>query len=272
MISALKSLQGKIKTLEEERDVYKAKYERLKESHENEKLDLEQQIYRHRTKLTHERDTFDRSKAEIEILNSRLLEQVKALREDNEKLLELRLKQEQQIGTLQVRVSELDSKIRANDHTSNQQSKQLDDMRLSVELAEKARDEIQRSLVKELHRREKLEDVNEQLDKTVKDLIAIQKELVQKSIPPGLGPQISGKKNSLSLSSSQRKKKSRQSIDAQWLPGTTQNSFHHSMKSMVPLKIPNYFRQYLNGPATARYGSVHRQRRRFNNFVSASRV
>jgi small-conductance mechanosensitive channel len=232
VISALKSLQSKIKVLEEERDIYKQKYDRFRDTNDKEKGELEQKLHRYKSQLSHERNSADRSKAELEILSSRQQEQIKTLRSDNEKILEKFVRQEQQIGQLQVRISELDAQNRSKDLHQQHLEKQLEDLRVGTEIVEKSRDELQRSLVKELHRREKLEDVNEQLDKTVKDMIAIQKELVQRSTPPGLSPQIVTRKQ---LPSQVKKKRPlrRPVEEAQWLPGTTQNSFHSSLKSRV---------------------------------------
>jgi myosin heavy subunit len=180
VIAALKSLQKKIKSLEQERDKYKHDLESERTNANDIKRDLEQRLGIQKTQLLTEKEAVESDRRDIENRLIRVQEQLKSLQRENDELRDIKLRMEQESSQHQAKIMELDRTC----HSTHQQNLTMEEnyskMVEQYNQAQNKIDELQKSLVKEHRKAERLEETNRQLDKTMQDMIAIQRELVSR--------------------------------------------------------------------------------------------
>lgn len=230
VISALKSLQQKIRKLEQERDFFKFSME----SEKNQREQLEKQYSEERLKFIKERDDLTVERNRLESNLARLQERLNASEKESNYFKTLSERSEAERKTQSNHLSDLEETQKKYDDRVQQLEKSLQQQSDTVVSQQQKIEELQRALVRERRRKERAEADKEKFDKALKELIAIHSDLV--SAHTSIPKKKKKKTKSVSRPSSAKvSKKSTKISDVPFLGGSVSVSLNPKILKHYPL-------------------------------------
>eukprot|EP01028_Stygiella_incarcerata_P011993 TRINITY_DN718_c1_g2_i1.p1 TRINITY_DN718_c1_g2~~TRINITY_DN718_c1_g2_i1.p1 ORF type:complete len:638 (+),score=245.38 TRINITY_DN718_c1_g2_i1:158-2071(+) len=193
VLSALKSLQEKIRRLETECSFYKESYEQSKRSAFDVKEDLVVRLKRAEEEFSEEVSTMKEEKTallsernELARALSDVKRHMKTLEKELKVIREVSREQEEERNTLKDRVSELSTLLDRRERESGQELEHIETKLRSFEVeGERLRSEngsLHAQLEEERQKREQLLQQNESLEKGIDEILRINEALVERNL------------------------------------------------------------------------------------------
>mmetsp|Transcript_5303 Transcript_5303/g.19826 ORF Transcript_5303/g.19826 Transcript_5303/m.19826 type:complete len:605 (-) Transcript_5303:1405-3219(-) len=181
VIGALKSLQQKIRKLEQERDYYKQNFENERSHREN----LEKQFTDEKIALMRERDELTVENNRLDSTLNRVQDRLSATEKESKYFKTLSDRTDTERKTQTVRLTELEKTHTKYDMRIQQLEANLQQQNETVVSQQQKIEDLQRALVRERRRKERAEADKQKIDKALKELITIHSDLVATN---GSGP------------------------------------------------------------------------------------